>query len=156
MYRRILAAVDGSEPSNVALRHAVRLAVEQGAQLRIVHVTQDPYWYFTAADGSIDVAAVERAWQENGKAILDAAAAIARAGGAEPEVALIERPGRRISEALVDEASHWGADLIVMGTNGRHGVEHLLLGSVAEGVMRVTTVPVLQLRAVRGGVEDHA
>lgn len=157
MYTQILTPVDGSGPSEAALRHAVRLAKEQGARMRIVHVIQDPFWYYAAGDVSgVDIAAIERAWRETGRAVLEASAAIAREGGADPELALLEEPGRATCDALVDEASRWGADLIVMGTNGRHGVEHLLLGSVAEGVVRLTTVPVLLLRTGHEGRRAHA
>ena len=54
---------------------------------------------------------------------------------------------RRIATAIVEEAAAWGADLIVIGTHGRRGFEHLVLGSVAEGVVRRATVPVLLIRS---------
>jgi nucleotide-binding universal stress UspA family protein len=47
---------------------------------------------------------------------------------------------------ILAESARWGADLIVMGTHGRHGLAHLILGSVAEGVLRRATVPVLLVR----------
>lgn len=46
----------------------------------------------------------------------------------------------------MEEAERWGAELIVMGTHGRHGLQHLWLGSVAEGVVRSSPVPVLLVR----------
>jgi nucleotide-binding universal stress UspA family protein len=147
MYARILAAVDGSRPSTAALRHATDLAREQGARLRIVHVIEDPYWYFTLeADANLDVGAVAAAWREAGRAVLDDAGRLLRDLGVEPDMALIEQPGIGVADAIVHEAERWPADLIVMGTHGRHGVERLLLGSVAEGVARTTTTPLLLLR----------
>ena len=52
-----------------------------------------------------------------------------------------------MEEVIVEEARSWGADLIVMGTHGRRGFEHLVLGSISEGVVRRATVPVLLLRS---------
>ncbi|MDA8255577.1 MAG: universal stress protein, partial [Betaproteobacteria bacterium] len=49
----------------------------------------------------------------------------------------------RVADAIVADAREWGADLIVIGSHGRSGVRHLLLGSVAEGVARASTIPVL-------------
>jgi len=149
VYTRILAAVDGSQPSKLALEHAARLAKEQGALLRVIHVIENPYWSlrFDVAE-DLDVPALERAWAQAGRAILDAAAEQARRLGVEPEAALVEPEGQRVAAAVVAEARHWRADLIVLGTHGRHGVEHFLLGSVAEGVARIAPGPLLLLRAV--------
>ena len=47
---------------------------------------------------------------------------------------------------LAAEAKAWPADLIVIGTHGRRGVDHLLMGSVAEGVVRISPVPVMLIR----------
>jgi len=52
----------------------------------------------------------------------------------------------RVSDAIVEEARRWGADLIVTGTHGRRGLDRLLLGSVAEGVARASPVSVLLVR----------
>ncbi len=60
---------------------------------------------------------------------------------------MLEAHGERIASVIDNEASHWRADLIVIGTHGRSGMNRLLLGSVAEGVVRGTSVPVLLVRA---------
>jgi nucleotide-binding universal stress UspA family protein len=65
----------------------------------------------------------------------------------EADTLLVDAAGRRIATAIVEEAARWGAELIVMGTHGRHGFEHLILGSVAEGVVRRAVTPVLLIRA---------
>jgi nucleotide-binding universal stress UspA family protein len=54
---------------------------------------------------------------------------------------------QRVSRVIVDDATRWHADLLVVGTHGRHGIEHLLLGSVAEGVARTAPGSVLLVRA---------
>lgn len=148
VYRRILVAVDGSRPSDLALTHAAGLAREQDALLRLIHVIEDPYWYLRfAAAASLDAAALERAWREAGTGILAAAARQANDLAAAPELALLEPAGESVAAAVVAEAERWSADLIVMGTHGNRGVERLLLGSVAEGVARTAPCPLLLLRA---------
>ena len=52
----------------------------------------------------------------------------------------------RIAEQLIKEANDWGADLIIIGTHERRGFNHLLMGSVAESVIRIAQSPVLLVR----------
>lgn len=52
----------------------------------------------------------------------------------------------QIAEKLVDEASAWSADLIIIGTHGRRGIQHILTGSVAEEVIRIAKIPVLLVK----------
>lgn len=146
MYQRILVAVDGSPVATRALTEAINLAKDQHAHLRIVHVIEGPYAYY-AVDGvpPETIAAIEQAWRQAGQKIQDQSADLARQGGIQPEIALLEQE-ERVSSLIVAEATRWHADLIVLGTHGRHGLEHLLLGSVAEGVVRTARLPVLLLR----------
>ena len=65
----------------------------------------------------------------------------------ETVVSVVGRP----AEALLEEAQRWGADLIVLGTHGRRGLDHLFFGSVAEQVVRGARVPVLTVR--EGGAQ---
>lgn len=60
---------------------------------------------------------------------------------------MLEANGERIARVIDNEALAWGADLIVIGTHGRTGFNHLLFGSVAEGVVRGASVPVLLVRS---------
>jgi nucleotide-binding universal stress UspA family protein len=73
---------------------------------------------------------------------------VARDAGIKAETKLIEAtpPGARIASMIAAEAKAWPADMIVIGTHGRRGVDHLLMGSVAEGVVRISPVPVLLIR----------
>jgi nucleotide-binding universal stress UspA family protein len=54
--------------------------------------------------------------------------------------------GRRLGEAIADEAGTWNADLVVIGSHGRRGLQRLLIGSGAEQVLRLSPVPVLLVR----------
>ncbi|MBI3455953.1 MAG: universal stress protein [Candidatus Rokubacteria bacterium] len=148
MYKRILVATDGSKTSQLALEEALRLAQGGQTRLRLVHVIDSPYGYADAwyAAVAADLEAIQRAWRRAGQDILAQAATVAREAGVEVETALLETDGRRVSRAIVDEADRWGAEVIVIGSHGRQGLEHLLLGSVAEGVVRTARVPVLLVR----------
>jgi len=144
MYTRILIAVDGSATSEHALRHAIGLAKGLSAALRVVHVV-DMGVLPLGPELAIDIGAVTKARRTAGEQVLEKARATCRAGGIEAEARLLETgtPTQRIAAAIADEATAWPADLVVAGTHGRTGVQRLLLGSVAEGIARVSPVPVL-------------
>jgi nucleotide-binding universal stress UspA family protein len=148
MYSRILVAVDGSGPSTRAFREALRLAADQHAALRIAHVidlgvAMAPW----AQMAFINYDTMEAALRKSGTHIVDAALAEAGTAGMAAESVMLETDVDDPGAEILAEATQWGADLIVMGTHGRHGLAHLILGSVAEGVVRRATVPVLLLRA---------
>jgi nucleotide-binding universal stress UspA family protein len=142
MYDRILVPVDGSPASTAALTEALGFARGQNARVLLVYACE-PLQYILA-EGPIDLSAEVR---RQGELLLSAAAAAAEKAGVTAETSLMEASDRRVPEAIVDEATRWGANLIAMGTHGRRGFAHLLLGSVAEGVLRRATVPVLLLRS---------
>jgi len=152
MYQRILVAIDGSTTSDLALKEAALLAKEQGATLRLAHVVDDT---FAATDVLMphEVAPqelVERqaGLRKFGEGVLSRGAEAASGLGANAETTLlaIAQTGDRAYDAIEQEAARWPADLVVIGTHGRRGVRRLLLGSVAEGLIRITTKPVLLVR----------
>ena len=144
MYTRILVAVDGSPTSEHALRHAIGLAKVLSAALRVVHVV-DMGVLPLAPELAIDIGAITKARRAAGEQVLNAARDVCRASGTEADIRLLETatPIQRIAAVLATEAAAWPADLLVLGTHGRTGVERLLVGSVAEGAMRVSRVPLL-------------
>jgi len=143
MFKRILVAVDDSATSRLAIQAAANLAREQRARLRIVHVVDEVkvHWEMEVAD----VAALREAATKSGRETLHRAKLVAQDVGVEAEEKLLEigRSGRRIADEIAEEAGAWPADLIVAGTHGRRGFNHLLMGSVAEGVMRIARTPLL-------------
>lgn len=145
MFQRILVPVDGSATSNTALQQAIQLANERHAQLRIVHVVDE-------VSMTLDVQTIMddfiKAVREAGKGILQTAVSIVRDAGLKVESQLLEitAPGKHIADVLVEDAQQWPADLIVIGTHGRRGINRLLLGSVTEKVARLATTPVLLIR----------
>jgi nucleotide-binding universal stress UspA family protein len=120
MYRKIAAAVDETDSAARAVREAVALARDTGAEVLFVHVGG------TAA----------------GETALGWAAAHAQRSGVRCRTARVAAEGG-VGPTIVRQADQWGADLIVVGRHNRSGVERLLLGSVAEAVARAADVPVL-------------
>lgn len=146
MYTHILVAVDGSKTSDLALQEAIGLVRDQQATLRVVYVV-DEVSIFADAE-FISPIEIEKAWVASGHAALSKAKSVAQAAGMEAETKLLENEalGQRIADVIVQEARSWPADLLVVGTHGRRGLNHLLLGSVAEGIVRMSPVPVLLVR----------
>jgi nucleotide-binding universal stress UspA family protein len=150
MYSRILVAVDGSDTAKRALDHALQLAREQRARLRIVHALESVHFLVSLAGGyPFDASALLDSMREDGKQVLDHAQAQASSAGVEAESALIEgeAPMDRTATIILQDALRWNADLIVIGTHGRRGFDRVVLGSVAEALVRIAHVPVLLVRA---------
>jgi len=150
VYSRILAATDGSETSELAIEQAARLAKDQGAQLRIAHVIEQSRLAFAAAGPvAVDLEAILEALRKSGQAGLDRARAIAQRNGVQAETAIVGQDAvdDRVAIVLAEEARRWKADLIVLGTHGRRGINHLLMGSVAEALARIAPAHVLLVRA---------
>lgn len=140
--KRILCPVDFSETSEHALRYAIDLASRLGADVRIAHAYQLPT--YALPDGALLARPdfVKELTTELQKQLDDL---IHRYGGHGVDLR------GKITEGLAFQeinriAEEDGADLIVMGTHGRTGMKHLLLGSVAERVVRTAKVPVLTVR----------
>ena len=150
MYKRILVAVDGSHTSNWALNEAIRIARESRGELRLVHVLNT---VTLSSDGDFySLPAWLDAMRQGAETILNEAVARTKQAGVACEGKLLEIDtlGYRIPEMIAEEANTWPADVIVVGTHGRHGMHRLLMGSVAEGVVRMATVPVLLIRGKNG------
>lgn len=136
MYDRILHPTDGSEGSDPAVEHAIELAGRYDATLHVLSVLESATQQATG-----DVAGTEV--RERRRATLESIARRARDTGVSVETAIREgSPDREILEYVDAEA----VDMIVMGTHGRTGIGRVLLGSVAEQVVRASPVPVLTVR----------
>jgi nucleotide-binding universal stress UspA family protein len=148
MYKRILICVDDSDTAVRGAEHGIRLAAEQQALVRVLNVIDDsilvPAVYAypageTAAD-AIDSLRI------SGKKAVNAVVKRAAKRGVAAESVQVESRLRRVSDVIVEHARNWRADLIVMGTHGRRGMDRVLLGSDAERVLREAPVPVLLVR----------
>ncbi len=145
MFKRILVPVDGSEAAGKALTQALEFAREQQARLRLVHVVDEsPICNFQGTDDAFE--ALRDSLCQSGRNILARDKEEADRAGVEADTKLFEVLCGRPSALIVNEAKAWPADLIIMGTHGRSGFDHLLMGSVAEGVVRTAGVPVLLIR----------
>ena len=137
--KNILVPVDFSETSNHALAYAQTVAKTLGASVHVLHVILDPH----SQDWSVEVPEMNlgrliESWQTDAQKRLDELT--------------IDAPGERViaigqpfSEITRYAETH-EIDLIVMGTHGRGAVGHMLLGSVAEKVVRRAPCPVLTVR----------
>ena len=147
----ILVASDFSDGSDEALAYAIELGKRTGAALEILHVVEvgsEPFpfglTYCTEDRGSI-IAYVDRA--------LGRRADRARRAGLVCEARSVD--GSAATE-IVRRARAIGADLVVVGTHGRRGLAHALLGSVAERVVQHAACPVLTVPFAAHDVVDHA
>lgn len=148
MYRKILIATDGSELAGKALVQGLDLAVATGAEVVIVTVTD----IWSALDISSENAAhtldaqktYEAVESETAAAILAAAAVQAEAASVPFET--LHLKDQRPSTGILQAAHDVGADLIVLATHGRRGVQRMLLGSQTSEVIVRSDIPVLVLR----------
>jgi nucleotide-binding universal stress UspA family protein len=147
LYQHILVPIDGSPTARRGLAEAIALGQLTGARLRLLHVVDETSFaigadtYTGYAGNLIDLL------REGGQAILDAARAQVEAAGLAVETVLRDGLAGRVCDLVTDEARSWPADLIVIGTHGRHGAGRLFLGSDAEQTLRQSTVPVLLVRS---------
>lgn len=142
--KSILVAVDGSAPSRAAGRFAVQMAKRLGARLHIMNVI-DPGLVARAAAGEAG------AWTEalpslqvSAKGIVGLTVRDAVAAGVSYAVEIVQ--GFDVATGIVKEAEAVQADLVVVGSHGRTGVARVLIGSVAERVVRTSPCPVLVYR----------
>jgi nucleotide-binding universal stress UspA family protein len=145
MYLHILVPLDGSATSERGLREAVRLAAEQKAKLRLLHVIDD-FPMLMEMSSAFSFEALKREVRAHGDALLAKGIEAAAGAGVEAETVTREVTRGRIATVVVDEARESGCDLIVMGTHGRRGFSRLALGSDADLVVRTSSVPVLLVR----------
>jgi universal stress protein A len=143
---RILVPTDFSETADKALAYAKDLAPKLGASLHLVHVYSDPYAVATCAPevyAPVPTEVRQRALEEVRERLFE------RLDAAEEQRFRGSRGIVRglVALHIVDYAASQDIDLIVMGTHGRRGVAHLLMGSVAEHVVRIARCPVLTVRA---------
>ena len=138
--QRILVATDFSSGAVAAARYACELARSVGASITLLHVIPAPNWLLP--DGSVIIADA-RTLAHLESATVDAlASARSRLLDEDVPVETTSVIGAAAPE-IVRFAQEGGYDLIVMGTHGRTGLKHVLLGSIAERVVRTSTLPVL-------------
>lgn len=149
MYQKILLAVDDSHASELALSQAIILARSTGSEVKALFVVSSETGGLIRKEGT----STEPEISATGQRALADAAKLLQAAGIIHLTKLSESHvlPEQIHEVIVAEADAWNADLVVMGTHGRRGVNRMVLGSVSEGVISKTAKPVL---LVRSALED--
>lgn len=134
--KRILVATDFGPAAEAALTYGRALAKNFGATLTVMHVAENLFLRPTTADPHALKAALVRRLEErltvDDRSALDARAVLDTS----------DQP----ANAITTYAKQAEIDLIVMGTHGRNGISHLLVGSVAERVVRTASCPVLTVK----------
>lgn len=147
MYQRILVPVDGSPTSTRGLKEAIKLARLTGARLRLVHVVDELALASGLEAATMMTGEMVQLLREGGERLLARARASAEKAGVTADTVLGDSLAGRICDQVIDQARKWRADLIVLGTHGRRGLGRMLLGSDAEMIVRLASVPVLLVRA---------
>jgi nucleotide-binding universal stress UspA family protein len=147
MYKRILVATDGSQLSDKAVEHGLKLADLTGAELVAVKVVpRYPQTYFEGgvALGADEVAKIEKQWNDEAMDALNAVKAAGQLHNVKVKATTVKSD--LIAEALIATAKRHKCDLIVMASHGRRGLKRLLLGSETQQVLTHSHIPVLVLR----------
>ncbi len=140
IFGRILVAVDGGAPSARAAAAAYTLAAELKSEIRLFHAVEPPT---AAAQTGMSPEEVTKLIEGESEQIFSSLLGFLPASVSPQRLSGAGDPANEILRAAAD----WRADLLVMGSHGRDGVMRVLLGSVAEKVMRHATCPVLVIKA---------
>ena len=155
-YQNILVAVDGSPTSECALAHATGLARATGARIRLLNV-MDPLAHISGFERpEVYSQDVLPRLKKASEALLQQACERVAQQGVAVDSQLIENLNARVAQLVVEHASTWGADLIVLGTHGRRGLQRVMMGSDAEQIARISPVPVLLVRLPANAVPSAA
>jgi nucleotide-binding universal stress UspA family protein len=140
-FQKILCAVDFSDGARVAMRRAAELAKESGATLTLVHAFQPPISSFS--EPVVPPEVYSELEKEIDRSLVAWRSEALTAGAPKVET---RRPVGAPWDAIVRAAKEGGHDLVVVGTHGRTGLAHVLLGSVAEKIVRHAPCAVLVVR----------
>lgn len=153
-YGSVLVPLDGSALGEAALEPAITLASLFGGSITLVQVVATPY-----ALGPMPVSqglgVDHHAWlgrREHAEAYLQTVAAALRARGITATPLVVEQD--RVADAIMETARHGGGHVIALATHGIGGVKRMLVGSVADKVLRNADVPVLVTRPLETGAQD--
>jgi nucleotide-binding universal stress UspA family protein len=143
--KNILVATDFSEPSNAALAYGRELAARFNAGLHVLHIAENIYITTFGAETYAAVAPdLQAEVERSARARLEQL--VLDSDGSGPRTTPVVMTSGAPAFAIIDYAGEHGIDLIVMGTHGRGALAHLVMGSVAERVVRLAPCPVLTVR----------
>jgi nucleotide-binding universal stress UspA family protein len=148
MYRHIIAAIDDSDTSRRAIREAVALARSTNAELTLVHAVDEALFSHFNHTTLANRDAVQSALINEGQSVLDEAARLATEAGLTPATRLLTSEHQSTSDQVAQAVRTLNADLLIVGSHGRRGVQRLFLGSVAERLLHKVTISVLIVRGI--------
>ena len=138
--KNILVAIDFSEPSEAALMYGRELAARFGATLHVLHAVQDIYIGTLGAENFAALAPdLQQQIEDGARRRVDALVVDKSAPATVTTIVTSSSPAL----SIVDYAKDHNIDVIVIGTHGRGALAHLMMGSVAERVVRLAPCPVL-------------
>lgn len=142
-FKTILFALDFSQSSDYAFQYALSLARKYQARLLIVHIINEPVDLRGFYVPHISFEKLEQEIEEGAKKMMEKFCREQLGDYGNYETFLL--PGIPYDE-IIKKAEEQSADLIIMGTHGRTGLDHVLFGSTAEKVVRKSAIPVMTIR----------
>lgn len=148
MYKRIMVAVDESFMTSQVMEAAIELAKATGAQVAICHAIDETILAQREVAMMLpnSVGKTEARMRLGAEGFLDRLLQTVRSAGVEAEIKLVESEQKHVSDMLIEAAAEWQADLLVVGTHGRRGIERYFVGSAAERLVRKAQVSLLLVR----------
>jgi len=140
----VLVATDFSEASEAALTYGREFARTFGARLHVLHAVENPMMWAGPESAAIDLGKLQSDLEAQAQQQLNAA--VSDEDRKQLGARTVMRTGNSPSFEIVGYAKEAAIDIIVMGTHGRGRMAHLLMGSVAEKVVRMAPCPVLTVR----------
>ena len=156
---RVLLAVDGSECSELAVQTVIDRFQPEETEVKVIHAVEWMremplcFQYGAGAEAGQDVLESRKASFDRAREMVERVAAQLEFKGFHASVSTPDADPRH---AIVDAARSWKADVIVMGSHGRRGLDRLLLGSVAESVVRHAPCSVHIVRVPAGAADRDA
>jgi len=147
MYQKILVPIDGSPTAMRGLQEAIKLGKLTGARLRLLHVVDEISFASGMEAATMMTGEMMQLLHEAGEAVLKKAKARVEKAGLRVDTVLCDSLAGRVCDLVIEQAEAWHAGLIVLGTHGRRGFGRVLMGSDAEMIVRLASVPVLLVRA---------
>ena len=146
---RILLAVDDSKFSEAATQALIAQARPNGTEVQLLHVVEPIRRTYLGAEGAYDIdwPALDEEHRKQGKALVERTAKALQAAGFKVTTVVQEGDAR---SQILDAATKWPADLVIVGSHGRKGLNRFFLGSVSEAVARHASCSVEIVRLSRG------
>lgn len=150
-FKNILVPTDFSSGSRLAVDYALELAGRLGASVHLVHVLEDPSVAGLFTEAYVDFTLIRKERRCDARRRMNALLTDLHSTRTTDEIA-----AGPVAQTIAGIAADRAADFIVMGTHGRTGLAHVLVGSVAEQVIRIASCPVLTVREGLAGTEAFA